>query len=191
MGSHAKPFVISAPSGAGKSSLIDALLRSFPGRLIYSVSATTRNPRPGEKDGENYFFKTPEQFQAMIAAGELAEHNEVHGNFYGTPRGPLDAMLARGVSVVLDLDVFGKINFDKAYANAVGILIIPPNFVELERRLRSRGTDSDATNQLRLKNASAELDFAKTHGKYEYTVVNDEFEKALEELTGIFSHEMG
>ena len=190
MGATAKAFVISAPSGAGKSSLIEALLLRFPGRLQYSVSATTRQPRPGEKDGINYFFKTPEQFQALIVAGKFAEHNEVHGNFYGTPRDPLDASMAKGLAVVLDLDVYGKVNFDRVYPKAVGILVVPPDTRELEIRLRSRGTDTEDTIQLRLKNARAELEFARHKGKYEYTVVNDDFQRALQEMIRIFEKEM-
>ncbi len=190
MVAQGKPFVVSAPSGAGKSSLIEGLLRRFP-ELRYSISCTTRKPRPGEIDGRHYFFKSPEQFQAMIAAGELAEYNEVHGNFYGTPRGPLDAILESSRSVVLDLDVYGKVNFDRAYPEAVGILIVPPDFGELEKRLRARGTDSEETIRLRLKNARAELDFAKARGKYEYTVVNNDFDLALSELAGIFGQELG
>jgi len=185
-----KPFVISAPSGAGKSSLINGLMDRFPTQLAYSISATTRKPRNGEEDGVHYFFKTPEEFQDMIAAGELAEFNKVHGNFYGTPRGPLDLLLDFGTSVVLDLDVFGKVNFDKVYPEAVGILIVPPSAEELERRLRKRGTDDEKTIELRLRNARDELAFAEEHGKYEYTVVNDDFETALEELIAIVENEM-
>jgi len=187
--SHGKPFVISAPSGGGKSSLIAELLLRFPHKLGYSVSATTRAPRHDEEDGKHYFFKTAPAFQSMIAAGELAEYNEVHGNLYGTPRGPLDALLARGFSVLLDLDVYGKVNFDRAYPEAVGILVVPPSAEELERRLRSRASDSEETIQLRLRNARDELEFAEKNGKYEYTVVNDDFKRALEEMTGIIKKE--
>ncbi len=179
-----RPIVISAPSGAGKSSLIGALLRRLPA-LQYSISATTRPPRPGEVEGVHYFFKTPEQFQAMQAAGALAEYNEVHGNFYGTPCVPLDAALRQGRSVVLDLDVYGKVNFDRVYPDALGILIVPPSFAELEHRLLARGTDAPQTIVLRLKNARAELEFARTHGKYEHTVVNDDFNRALMELQAV------
>ena len=177
-------YVISAPSGGGKSSLIAKLLQRFPD-LTYSISATTRSPRGDEQDGIHYYFKSKEEFQAMIEGGELAEWNEVHGNFYGTPRGPIDAILSFGGSVILDLDVFGKPNFDKVYPDAVGILIVPPSLEELERRLRGRGTDPDDVIQVRLKNAITELEFAQKNGKYEHTVVNDNFDHALEELVGI------
>jgi guanylate kinase len=187
MPSPALPYVLSAPSGAGKNSLINALMARFPGRFAYSISATTRTPREGERDGEHYYFKTPEEFRAMIANGELAEWNEVHGNFYGTPRGPVDMLLALGTPVILDLDVYGKVNFDKMYPQAVGVLIVPPSLEVLEQRLRGRGTDSDETIALRLKNAVKELAFAKEKGKYEHVVVNDDFEKAVKELAGIVS----
>ncbi len=181
----ARPYVLSAPSGAGKNSLINALMARFPGRFAYSISATTRAPRAGEEDGVHYFFKSPEEFRRMIDAGELAEWNEVHGNFYGTPRGPVDALLAAGTPVILDLDVYGKVNFDKAYPQAVGVLIVPPNLDILEQRLRGRGTDSEETIRLRLKNAVDELAFAKEKGNYAFTVVNDDFDQAVEELAGI------
>jgi guanylate kinase len=187
MPSPALPYVLSAPSGAGKNSLINALMARFPGRFAYSISATTRKPREGERDGEHYYFKTPEEFQAMIANGELAEWNEVHGNFYGTPRGPVDMLLALGTPVILDLDVYGKVNFDKMYPEAVGVLIVPPSLEVLEERLRGRGTDSDETIALRLKNAVDELAFAKEKGKYEHVVVNDDFDAAVKELAEIVS----
>ena len=182
-------IVFSAPSGAGKSTLKDALMSRFPS-LRYSVSATTRRPRPGEHEGEHYFFKTREEFQAMIDRGELVEHMEVHGNHYGTPRAPILKALENGLSVILDLDVYGKVNFDKAFPDALGILIVPPSLEELERRLRARKADSDDTMRLRLSNASNELEHAARHGKYEYRVVNDSFEYALEELTRIFEKEL-
>jgi guanylate kinase len=185
-----KLFVFSAPSGAGKSTLKDALMRRFP-TLRYSVSATTRKPRPGETEGVHYFFKTPGEFQAMIDRGELVEHMLVHGNFYGTPRAPVLAALAEGYSVILDLDVYGKVNFDKAFPRAVGVLITPPSLEELERRLVARGSEDDEALRTRLGNAREELEFARLHGKYQYVVVNDDFHRALEELTGILEKELG
>jgi guanylate kinase len=184
-----RPYVISAPSGAGKTSLINALLRRLPDRLVYSISATTRAAREGEKDGVHYFFKSRDEFLRMIDAGEMAEWNEVHGNLYGTPRAFVDSVLASGKSVILDLDVYGKPNFDKVYPDATGILITAPGLKALEQRLRSRGTDSEETIRLRLKNAVDELAFAKEKGKYEFTVVNDDFDRALEELAGIVGGE--
>ncbi len=183
-------IVFSAPSGAGKSSLKDALMSRFS-NLKYSVSATTRLPRPGELDGIHYFFKTPEQFHDMIEHGELVEYNEVHGNFYGTPKEPIDRALAAGHSVILDLDVYGKVNFDRVYPDAVGILIKPPSLKVLEERLRTRSSDPEEAIALRLKNAAQELEFAESRGKYEYTVENDVFKATLQELTDILGREMG
>lgn len=189
MPSPGKLIVFSAPSGAGKSSLKDALMARFPS-LRYSVSATTRKPRPGEQDGVHYFFRSPEEFRAMIDRDELAEHMQVHGNFYGTPRAPLLKAVAEGNNVILDLDVYGKANFDKVFPDALGILIVPPNLEELERRLIGRKSDDEETIRVRLHNATRELEFATREGKYEYTVVNDRFERALEELTGILDKEL-
>jgi guanylate kinase len=183
-------IVFSAPSGAGKSTLKDALMSRFPG-LRYSVSATTRKPRPGEHEGEHYYFKTRAEFEEMIGRGELVEHMEVHGNHYGTPRAPILKALENGYSVILDLDVYGKVNFDKAFPDALGILIVPPSLEELERRLIARRSDSPETIRVRLENATSELEFAARHGKYEYRIVNDSFDRALEELTAIFEKELG
>ncbi len=186
-----KLIVFSAPSGAGKSTLKDALMARFPEALRYSVSATTRKPRPGEQDAVHYFFKTPDEFRAMIEGQELVEHMQVHGNFYGTPKAPILKALGDGHSVILDLDVYGKVNFDKAFPHALGILIVPPSIEELERRLVARKSDDEETIRIRLQNATRELEFATRHGKYEYTVVNDNFHYALEELTRILEKELG
>jgi len=180
--------VFSAPSGAGKSSLIASVMGEIQG-LRYSVSATTREPRQGEIDGIHYFFMTREGFQAMIHDGQFAEWNEVHGNLYGTPRPFLDACTDRGEHVVLDLDVFGKRNFDKIYPDNVGILILPPSEEELERRLRGRNTDSEEVIQVRLRNARAELAAAES-GQFLYRLINDDFQTARQELLSILRKEL-
>lgn len=181
-----KLFVMSAASGAGKTTLKDLVIKDFPD-IKYSISATTRAPREGEVDGVHYFFKTKEEFQKMIAEDALVEWNEVHGNFYGTPKSFVEKTLAEGNRVIFDLDVFGKVNFDKVYPDATGILILPPNTEELERRLRGRGTDSEEVIQFRLKNAIKEMEFAQNNGKYEYTIINDDLQKAAAELRAILS----
>jgi guanylate kinase len=183
-------IVFSAPSGAGKSTLKDALMARFPS-LRYSVSATTRKPRPGEQEGVHYYFKTQDEFRALIDHQDLVEYMQVHGNYYGTPRSPIQKALQEGHSVILDLDVYGKVNFDKAFPDALGILIVPPSLEELERRLVGRKSDDMETIRIRLQNASRELEFATREGKYEYTIVNDNFHYALEELTGILEKELG
>lgn len=179
-------FVMSAPSGAGKTTLKDMVIREFPD-MVYSISATTRSPREGEIDGVHYFFKSREEFQRMISNGEMVEWNEVHGNFYGTPKSFVEKMLAEGKRVLFDLDVFGKVNFDKVYPDAIGILILPPSLEVLEKRLRHRATDSEAVIALRLENARKEIRFAEEHGKYEYTIVNDNLEEAADKLRQILS----
>ena len=179
-----KLFVMSAASGAGKTTLKDLVIKDFPD-IKYSISATTRKPREGEIDGVHYFFKTKEEFEQMIKDNALVEYNLVHGNYYGTPKSFVEKTLAEGNRVLFDLDVFGKVNFDKVYPDATGIFIRPPSDEELERRLRGRGTDSEDVIQLRLANAKKEIEFAKTKGKYEYTIINDDLQKAADELRAI------
>ena len=179
-----KLFVMSAASGAGKTTLKDLVIKDFPD-IKYSISATTRKPREGEIDGVHYFFKTREEFEQMIKDNALVEYNLVHGNYYGTPKSFVEKTLAEGNRVLFDLDVFGKVNFDKVYPDATGIFIMPPSDEELERRLRGRGTDSEEVIQLRLANAKKEIEFAKTKGKYEYTIINDDLQKAADELRAI------
>ena len=179
-----KLFVMSAASGAGKTTLKDLVIKDFPD-IKYSISATTRKPREGEIDGVHYFFKTKEEFEQMIKDNALVEYNLVHGNYYGTPKSFVEKTLAEGNRVLFDLDVFGKVNFDKVYPDATGIFIMPPSDEELERRLRGRGTDSEDVIQLRLANAKKEIEFAKTKGKYEYTIINDDLQKAADELRAI------
>jgi len=179
-------FVMSAPSGAGKTTLTDLVIKEFPD-MVYSISATTRTPREGEVDGVHYFFKTREEFQKMIENNDLVEWNEVHGNYYGTPKSFVQKTLQEGKRVLFDLDVFGKVNFDKVYPEAVGILILPPSLEILEKRLRSRNTDSEEVINLRLNNARKEISFAKEHGKYEHVIVNDNLEEAANQLRNILS----
>jgi guanylate kinase len=182
-----KLFVMSAASGAGKTTLKDKVIGEFPD-IVYSISATTRKPREGEVDGVHYFFKTKDEFEKLIKEDGLIEWNEVHGNYYGTPKFFVEDMLRQGKRVLFDLDVFGKVNFDKVYPDATGILILPPSEEELERRLRGRGTDSEEVIRLRLENAKKEMEFAKTKGKYEYTIINDDLERAADELRAILKN---
>ena len=183
-----KLFVMSAASGAGKTTLKDKVIGEFPD-IVYSISATTRKPREGEVNGVHYFFKTKEEFEQMIKDDALVEYNLVHGNYYGTPKSFVEDMLKQGKRVLFDIDVFGKVNFDKVYPEATGILILPPSEEELERRLRGRGTDSEEVIRVRLENAKKEMEFAKTKGKYEHVIVNDDLEKAANELRAILKGE--
>lgn len=179
-----KLFVMSAASGAGKTTLKDLVIKDFPD-IKYSISATTRKPREGEVNGVHYFFKTKEEFEKLIREDGLIEWNEVHGNYYGTPKSFVEQTLAEGNRVLFDLDVFGKVNFDKVYPDATGILILPPSEEELEKRLRGRGTDSEEVIQLRLANAKKEMEFARTKGKYEHVIINDDLQRAADELRAI------
>ena len=181
-------FVMSAASGAGKTTLKDKVIHKFPD-IRYSISATTRSPRPGEVNGVHYFFKTKDEFLKMIQEDALVEWNEVHGNYYGTPKSFVEETLAKGERVLFDIDVFGKVNFDKVYPEATGILILPPSSEELERRLRARASDSEEVIRLRLENAKKEIEFAQTNGKYEHVIVNDDLETAALELERILSQQ--
>jgi len=183
-------FVLSAPSGAGKTTLKDMLLQEFPD-LWYSVSVTTRPCRPGELEGIHYYFKTLAEFQEMEESGGFVETMSVHGNKYGTPKQYIQEKLAKGISVVLDLDVYGKINFDTVFPKAIGILILPPSLEILGERLKKRGTESSETLSLRLHNAQKEIEFAKNHGKYEFTLINQDLDQAYQALRAIILKSIG
>jgi len=174
-------FVVSAPSGAGKTTLLHALRNHIP-QLHYSISATTRKPRKGEIDGEHYFFLTQEQFEQKIAEGAFIEYENVHGNWYATPRGPIEEKLEAGINVVMDIDVKGKKKFDAFFPQAIGILILPPSDEVLKKRLEDRGTETPDVVQMRLKNAKREIALATTVGKYEHTIINDSLQRAQKEL---------
>lgn len=176
-----KIIVFSAASGAGKTTILDSLKEEMP-ELVYSISATTRKPRAHEKDGIHYFFMSIDEFQKKIEAQEFAEYAIVHGNYYGTPKKFINQIIASGKHIVMDIDVYGKVDFDKFYPEAFGIFIKPPSFEELEKRLRDRRTDSNDTIKLRLKNSQKETYFAMKKGKYEYVVVNNDLEETKEKI---------
>jgi len=181
-----KVFVFSAPSGAGKTTLLNYMHDSVP-NLVYSISATTRLPRVGEVDGRHYFFINEEEFKRRIDRDEFAEWALVHDHYYGTPRSFIDATIASGHHIIMDIDVAGKKKFDLVYPEAIGILILPPGLETLERRLRARKSDDESTIRLRLANAAREVSFAKTQGKYEYTIVNDDLETAKQETVRLIT----
>lgn len=185
-----KLIVFSAPSGAGKTTLLDYLRECVPD-LVYSISATTRQPRKGEEHGVHYFFLDEDEFRRKIDNKEFAEWEMVHGNYYGTPRAFIDATLTDGKNIIMDIDVFGKKKFDEVYPDATGILIVPPGLGELERRLRGRDTDSEEVIERRLTNASVEMNFALCEGKYEYRIINDDLEKAKAELLALIHKLVG
>ena len=175
-------FVISAPSGAGKTTLLQMVMPRIE-RLVFSVSHTTRFPRPGEKDGVDYFFISRIVFEEMRDRGAFLEWAEVHGKFYGTSRQEVFTRLEAGVDVILDIDVQGAaIIRDSGLADAAFIFISPPGLAELERRLRGRAQDSEETILLRLKNAEMEMQAIEN---YEYLIVNEQLEETARVLEAI------
>ena len=180
-----KLFVVTAPSGAGKTSLINALLREDP-RLRLSVSYTTRAPRPGEQNGREYHFVDEATFLAMRERGEFLESAEVHGYRYGTSKRVIAEALSKGEDLILEIDWQGAAQVRRLYPDCVGIFIHPPSIEELERRMRSRGQDAEAVIRRRLENAREELAHA---GEFEYAIINKDFETAKQSLAEIIRKE--
>jgi guanylate kinase len=174
-------FVVSAPSGAGKTSLVNALLQRRP-QLRLSISHTTRKPRPSEAEGREYFFVSVGDFQVLIAQEAFLEHAQVFDNHYGTGRVPVETHLAAGRSVVLEIDWQGARQVRKSLPECVTIFILPPSRRALEERLRVRRTDSDDVITRRLRDAVGDMSHAN---EFDYVVVNDNFERALADLTHI------
>ena len=180
-----KLYVITAPSGAGKSSLIKALLAADPA-LRLSISYTTRPPRPAERNGREYHFVDEPTFLAMRERGEFLESAEVHGYRYGTSKRVIEEALARGEDLILEIDWQGARQVHKLYPGSVGIFIHPPSLEELERRLRLRGQDSDSVIQKRLSNAREELEHAR---EFKYAIINKDFDTARQALERIIRDE--
>jgi len=178
-------FVITAPSGGGKTSLIKALLAAEPG-LKLSTSYTTRAPRPGEQNGREYHFVDEPTFLAMRDRGEFLENALVHGNRYGTSKKVIGETLERGQDLILEIDWQGAAQVRKLYPDCVGIFILPPSMEELEKRLRGRGQDAEAVIQRRLANAEAELAHAN---EFKYAIINKDFDTAKAELAEIVRRE--
>jgi guanylate kinase len=174
-------LIVSAPSGAGKTSLVAALLEQDP-RLVVSVSHTTRPRRPRERDGVNYHFVDAGRFAAMVDAGEFLEHAEVFGNRYGTAASTVDAERGRGHDVILEIDFQGAAQVRERYPDAVSIFILPPSTAALANRLTGRGEDEDTVIRQRLDKARWEMSHYRD---YDYLVVNDDFDVALADLLGI------
>lgn len=178
-------FVISAPSGAGKTSLCREIVDFFP-ELRQSTSFTTRQIRPGETNGIDYHFVSSDIFDAMVAEGAFAEWAEVHGNRYGTARAILEESRLQGKDVLLDIDFQGAAQIKRNYDRGVFIFVLPPSLEELERRLAGRGTDTPEVIARRIANARGEI---REAAWYDYTVINDDFATALETLKGIIRAE--
>jgi guanylate kinase len=174
-------YVITAPSGAGKSSLIAKLLTDEPG-LTLSVSTTTRPPRPGEKDGREYNFVALKAFEAMLERGEFLESAEVHGHRYGTSQKVIDQVLARGGDLILEIDWQGAEQVRRLYPESIGIFILPPSMAELERRLRARAQDKEEVIRRRLANAVDEMSHAV---EFKYAIINNNFDDARQDLRAV------
>ena len=174
----ARLFVVSGPSGVGKGTLVARVRDRLPG-LGLTVSATTRAPREGEKNGVSYYFMDDSEFARRIENGEFLEWANVHGHRYGTLRAEAERLMAEGSSVVLEIDVQGGLNVRKVYPDVVLVFIEPPSIGELERRLRGRGTEDESSIELRLANANHEMELASL---YDVRIVNDDLERAADEL---------
>ncbi|MFO7911164.1 MAG: guanylate kinase [Desulfotignum sp.] len=179
-------FVISAPSGAGKTTLIKQVLKKFSG-VSYSVSHTTRPPRPGETHGKEYFFVNESEFVDMIDADLWLEWARVHGHYYGTSRTFVEEQLEKGSTLLLDIDVQGAAQIMASSLDPVSIFIMPPSLEELGRRLKNRGTEDPRTIARRLRNAKEEI---RQKHMFQYVLVNDDLETASGQLCHIFENEM-
>ena len=178
-------FVISAPSGAGKTSLCKEIIDFFPD-LRQSVSFTTRTPRAGEQNGEDYFFVSQDEFRRMVRDGEFAEWAEVHGNCYGTALKTLEGWCSQGLDVVLDIDCQGAAHLKESYRGAVFIFILPPGIEELRQRLNNRNLDAPDVIERRILNAEGEIREARW---YDYLIINDRLEMAVQQLKGVITAE--
>ncbi|HEC28001.1 MAG TPA: guanylate kinase [Gammaproteobacteria bacterium] len=176
-------YIVSAPSGAGKTSLVKALLESSEG-IAVSVSHTTRQPRPGEKNGVHYHFVSKDVFEKMVDSGVFLEHARVFDHFYGTSRQAVEEQLQRGLDVILEIDWQGAQRVREQLSESIGIFILPPSVAALEERLRGRGQDSDDIISRRMRDARIE---ASHYDEYEYLVINDDFKTALADLLAIFT----
>ncbi len=182
-----KLFVISAPSGAGKTTLCQRLLKDFP-NLSLSVSSTTRSPRRGEKNGVDYFFISKEKFQNQIDENQFAEWAIVHGNYYGTSKEFVTQTIASGKKILLDIDVQGAQSLRQAYPDlCLTLFIAPPDLKALEKRLRGRGTDPEAVIRERLQNAEEEL---KAAAQFDAIILNDDLEKAYLKLKTLIEEQI-
>ena len=176
-------FIVAAPSGAGKSSIVNAVLARDPA-ISLSISYTSRAARPGERHARHYHFIGVDEFQRMITAGDFYEHALVYGDWKGTARQSVEPQLAQGRDVLLEIDWQGARQVREKLPNAVGVFILPPSLEELERRLRSRGQDSDETIARRLVAAREDISH---YGEFDYLVVNEVFDRAVDEMCAIFT----
>lgn len=185
MGRQGKLIILSGPSGVGKGTVCEAL-KAMRNDLKVSISATTRAKRPQEKDGENYFFYSPAEFNALIDRGELIEFAKVHGNYYGTPKAYVLDQLAAGENVLLEIDVQGAMQVKQNMPGGVYIFLLPPHRGDLESRIRKRGSENEDSIHLRLANAGKEISMLHD---YDFAVVNDEVDRCAEMVSHIIDAE--
>lgn len=178
-------FVVSAPAGCGKDTILEELFKRTD-KVGYSVSATTRAPRQGEVDGVHYHFRTRAEFEKMIEDGDVLEYTEYCGNYYGTPRKGVEELTAQGKDVILKIEVEGAMNIKRLFPECCLVFILPPSLAELERRLRKRGTETEEKIIERTKQARREIDLAKN---YDYLIVNGELSDAVDDLCGVLRAE--
>ncbi|MBO6214268.1 MAG: guanylate kinase [Lachnospiraceae bacterium] len=178
--------VLSGFSGAGKGTIMKRLLEKYPGKYNLSISATTRSPRPGEEEGREYFFKTTEEFEKMIAEGEFLEHARFGDNYYGTPRGYVDELLEQGRNVILEIEVQGALQVRKIYPHALLLFVTPPSAAELKRRLTGRQTETEEVIAKRLGIAARESHLMV---QYDFLIVNDVLEEAVDNVDRIITSE--
>jgi len=176
-------YIVAAPSGAGKSSIVNACLARDP-NICLSISFTSRQPRPGERHAEHYHFISADEFERMVASGDFFEHARVHGDWKGTARQSVEPQLAAGKDVLLEIDWQGARQVRAKVPDAVSVFILPPSRQALEQRMRARGQDSDETIQRRLDAAREEMSH---YGEFDYVIVNEHFDTAVDEMCAIFT----
>lgn len=181
----ARLFIISGPSAVGKGTIVKRILKS-DSKVHLSVSATTRNPREGEEEGVSYYFMSDEQFVKAVGEGGFLEHASVHGHYYGTPKTPVMSQLKAGRDVILEIDVQGAMQVKESYPDGVFIFILPPSVDALRSRIMHRGTESEEDIQVRLGAAQREMEYLE---HYDYYVVNDDLEKAVDSVKKIMAAE--
>ncbi|AWP10926.1 putative guanylate kinase-like [Scophthalmus maximus] len=185
-----RPVVLSGPSGAGKSTLMKRLMKEHEGVFGFSVSHTTRNPRPGEEDGKDYHFTTREAMEEGISQGEFIENAEFSGNMYGTSKAAVEDVLARNLICILDVDIQGVRRIKETDLNPIYISIQPPSMDILEKRLRDRQTETEESLLKRLEAARIDMEHSKEPGVFDVVIINDDLERAYEELKDILNEEI-